>query len=71
MSAAASAFAPGHISGFFSVFDSHPNPLRRGSRGGGVCISKGAWSKVRMEEGHGRIEITINGEESAAPVTRL
>ena len=66
----AAAFAPGHISGFFGVYDSHPHGALRGSRGGGVCIDRGAWSRISLSD-DGRIRVFVDGEESSAPVTRL
>lgn len=40
------AFSPGSITLFFEIRDEKKNPLRRGSRGVGVCISKGMVTKV-------------------------
>ncbi|MCK4717878.1 MAG: hypothetical protein KAT70_04325, partial [Thermoplasmata archaeon] len=36
-----------------------------------MCIDRGAWSTVTLEEGEGRIDIQINGETATAPVTKL
>jgi len=41
----AEAFSPGHITGFFEVCD-HRNILRKGSRGAGLCLSRGVRSEV-------------------------
>lgn len=57
------AFAPGHVTGLFAVHD-HAEPLRKGSRGAGWSLQKGAWATV--QEGDG---ITINGKPSKAHVT--
>lgn len=65
----ATAFCPGHITGFFQICE-HEEILRTGSRGAGLCISHGALSTVKIEKGSGRIEIKINGERSDAPVTK-
>ncbi|MDH7509262.1 MAG: pantoate kinase [Methanomassiliicoccales archaeon] len=65
----ATAFCPGHITGFFQICE-HEEILRTGSRGAGLCISLGALSTVKMKRGSGRIEIRINGQKNDAPVTR-
>lgn len=62
------AFCPGHITGFFQIME-HKDPMRSGSRGAGLCVSLGATSTVRMEEGNGEVIVTINGKEDRAPVT--
>jgi pantoate kinase len=62
------AFCPGHITGFFQICE-HKDPMRSGSRGGGLCVSLGATSSVRMEEGNGEVIVTIDGKEQKAPVT--
>ncbi len=56
MPQSASAFVPGHVTGFFSA---HPNddPTKAGSRGAGVTVSDGV--AVRLEAGEG---IELNGE---------
>lgn len=64
-------FAPGHISGLFGVYADHPHGSMVGSRGGGLCIEKGAWSLVELRDGDGRITVNLNDVESSAPVTRL
>ena len=53
----ASAFCPGHITAFFEIVH-HPDPVRRGSRGVGVCLSLGVRSKVKARE-HARQEIRV------------
>jgi len=63
-----SAFCPGHVTCFF-----HPvrtgDPGTTGSRGAGLRLSLG--TTVMMEERtDGRIEITMDGALSEAPVTR-
>jgi pantoate kinase len=45
-----SAFAPGHITGFFEICDQSIHALQKGSRGSGVSISKGVRTRVRMEK---------------------
>ncbi len=56
MATSASAFVPGHVTGFFSA---HPNddPTKAGSRGAGVTVSEGV--TVRLEAGNG---LELNGE---------
>ncbi len=68
----ASAFVPGHISGFFQICDSHDNLARRGSRNCGICIENGVLTSLEAETGTStHIEILINGEEKSANTTRL
>lgn len=63
------AFCPGHITCFFQPVDSY-DPMSSGSRGVGIRLSKG--STVTLEERPDqRIEVTIDGNESDAEVTRL
>lgn len=60
------AFAPGHITGFFEIC-SADDPAEAGSRGAGLCLSRGAASIV--ERHPSRTEVTINGVPGG-PVTR-
>lgn len=69
MSKTARAFCPGHVTGFFRIFDTHPELLSRGSRGVGICLELGMTTAVTVDSGDG-LEITLNGETSKAPVTR-
>jgi pantoate kinase len=65
------AFCPGHITGFFTIEDSHPDVLRRGSRGVGFCADAGATADVALEAvDKCEILVVINGEKADAPVTR-
>jgi len=62
----ASAFVPGHISGFFQICDGPPEPERKGSRGAGPNLNLGVRTEVAVEPSDSPgIEITINGR--AAP----
>ncbi|MDH4123888.1 MAG: pantothenate kinase, partial [Thermoplasmata archaeon] len=71
MTARASAFCPGHITAFFEICDSAAEPLKRGSRGAGLCISLGARSTVSVQEASWQqITVRIDGKESDAPVTK-
>lgn len=64
------AFCPGHITGFFEVFDSD-DPLKKGSRGAGVCLSLGVFTGVLVERSKvEKIVVRNNGEKCDAPVTR-
>lgn len=45
----ASAFAPGHLTGFFQICDQPEDPLQKGSRGSGVSITRGVHTKVQVE----------------------
>jgi pantoate kinase len=62
------AFCPGHITGFFQIVE-HDNVFETGSRGAGFCTELGARSEVWMTDGKGVIEVTINGNQTFAPVT--
>jgi pantoate kinase len=58
---AVTAFAPGHVTGFFSVSaDDAGEPARAGSRGAGVTLSAGVTVTVTPADG-GR-EVVLNGE---------
>lgn len=63
----ASAFAPAHVSGLFSVHDEATDVLARGSRGAGWSVTAGAHAFVEPAPA---TRIRINGREEAAPVTR-
>ena len=67
----ATAFAPGHISGFFEPV--YNNDLSRtGSRGAGINIAHGAISEVTAENSSIQdFEVYINNRKSNAPVTKL
>jgi pantoate kinase len=45
----ASAYAPGHLTGFFQICDEPKDPLLKGSRGSGVSITRGVRTRVRTE----------------------
>jgi pantoate kinase len=58
----ASAFAPGHLTGFFQICDEPEDPQRKGSRGAGFSITRGVLTTVRSEEArNGSLSIRING----------
>ena len=58
----ASAFAPGHITGFFQICDEPEDPLMKGSRGAGFSISIGVQTKIRAEPAERDIiSVVMNG----------
>ncbi len=63
-----SAFVPGHITGFFEIFD-HENSIKAGSRGAGVVLDKGVYTTVKIKEGYG-ISTTLNGDVCECPVSQ-
>ncbi len=68
----ATAFSPAHITGFFQIFDQPKNPLFKGSRGAGVCLTKGAKTTVRVKKSAKKsVKIKVNGKRTeAAEVSR-
>ncbi len=62
------AFCPGHITCAFQPFRSE-DPLESGSRGIGIRLGLGARARA-VERRDGRVEISIDGMPSEAPVTR-
>ena len=64
------AFAPGHITGFFQICDKADNPLKKGSRGAGITISRGVTTRVEVEAAQKhQTHIIINGSVEPAPVS--
>jgi len=64
------AFSPGHITGFFEIFDRPKDPLRRGSRGAGVNLSLGVLSSVKASPAaRQEVNIRLNGKRGAAATT--
>ncbi|MFC3478350.1 pantoate kinase [Halobacterium litoreum] len=55
---AATAFAPGHVTGFFSVSRAD-DPMRAGSRGAGVTLSAGVTVRVTPSDD---TEVRLNGD---------
>ncbi|MBS7631172.1 GHMP kinase [Candidatus Bathyarchaeota archaeon] len=59
----ASAFVPGHLTGFFQICDEAEDPLKKGSRGSGFSISRGIHTRVRVIEAQrSLVRIGINGK---------
>ncbi len=64
------AFAPGHISGFFQPITESNDVNQIGSRGAGVCISHGATVNVQLKNlEKQKIHIQVNGKQGKFPVT--
>ena len=58
----ASAFAPGHITGFFQICDQPEDPLMKGSRGAGFSIDRGVHTRVLVEPAdRDAITVIMNG----------
>ncbi|MBI2183837.1 MAG: hypothetical protein HYU39_02635 [Thaumarchaeota archaeon] len=68
----ASAFSPGHITGFFSPHYASGHPLYSGSKGAGYSITRGVTTKVNAEPSkENRVTVKINGKkENRAPVSQ-
>lgn len=61
----ASAFAPGHLTGFFQICDEAEDPLLRGSRGAGFSTTLGVHTRVEAEPaGRNSVTVIINGERT-------
>jgi pantoate kinase len=65
----ATALCPTHITGFFEIRDSAADPLRKGSRGAGVNLTKEVQTEVEVLPEPG-IRTLINGREVDARVSR-
>lgn len=61
MATVATAFSPCSITGFFRIHDRFRDPLRIGSTGAAVTLSKGVTTRVTVSEAHKpRITATLN-----------
>ncbi len=60
------AYSPGSVTLFFEIFES-ANPLFTGSRGVGVCVSRGVYTEI--QEGN-ELRIMVNGKESEGRLQR-
>ena len=57
------AYAPGHLTGLFQICDQPADPVLKGSRGSGVSVALGVYSKVTAEPSNEPSRaITINGK---------
>ncbi len=53
------AFSPGSITLFFEIKDEYKDPLKMGSRGVGVCVSRGAITHVDQGD---ELRVYVNGK---------
>lgn len=60
------AFAPAHITGFFSICED-TDPMRTGSCGAGLSLDDGVFTEVSLSD---TTRIFLNGKESKAVTTR-
>jgi len=60
------AYSPSHITGIFEIRDQQLNPLKRGSKGAGLCLEKGVYTYVKLADD---TKIFINGRLTRAPVS--
>lgn len=68
----AEAFVPGHVTGFFEIHDEAEDVRQRGSRGAGICLSKGVRTTVEVTESKKQaMEVLINNNKAEARVTEL
>jgi len=66
------AFCPGHATGFFEICDDFDDFKKIGSRGAGICLSKGVISTVDITPSNRqKITIFLNDEEIKANVSEL
>lgn len=63
----ATAFAPGHITGFFAIQDQDVDPLKKGSTGAGFCLARGVTTTVEESR---ETKILLGEEAAEAPVSR-
>lgn len=63
-------FCPAHITGFFKICEAKI-PEKKGSKGAGICLSKGVLTTVEAKKSKNlEIEIYLNEKKSNAPVTK-
>ncbi|MEM2955260.1 MAG: pantoate kinase [Nitrososphaerales archaeon] len=59
----ASAFSPSHITGFFEIINEQSDLLLKGSRGAGICLSKGVKTYVKIKESFNpELKVSLNGK---------
>jgi len=67
----AAAFSPGHVTGIFEIHDEHPDLDRRGSRGAGFSLARGAVSYVETSPAESMgISISLDKVDQDAVITR-
>jgi pantoate kinase len=65
----ASAFAPGHLTGFFQICDKAEDPLMKGARGAGFSIEMGVQTKIQVEPSEiDVIRVVMNGRATGEAV---
>jgi len=68
----ATAFVPGHITGFFRIHDISSNLLQRGSTGAGFCITAGTVTSIKLiEQDENEVLVTYNGKRIEAEITEM
>src|SRR3990172_3641163 len=66
MASQGEAFAPGHVTAFFVGYDD-PDPMKKGSRGAGLCTTLGVHTVARVRAARAQsIEVYINDERAKA-----
>jgi pantoate kinase len=61
----AKAYSPAGLSGLFSTHTEASDPYRKGARGAGIALSKGAWVAVEVEESDRlSLECYLNGAKA-------
>lgn len=66
------AFAPGHISGFFQICDEASEPERKGSRNCGPCIDVGVLTEVAIRQSNRvGVEVFIDGRKAPEAQTTM
>jgi len=61
----ARAYSPAGLSGLFSTHTEPEDPYRKGARGAGIVLSKGAWVTVEVEESdEPSLECYLNGAKA-------
>ncbi|MDG6244497.1 MAG: pantoate kinase [Methanolobus sp.] len=58
----ATAFAPGHITGFFQIHQ-HIDPMKNGSTGCGIALDRGVYTTVKTGIGIKDTRVFLNGRE--------
>ena len=73
-----SGFCPGHITGFFSYYDTAKDPWKRGSRGAGVNLDTGVIvicalvpPEDDVEKGDLSLELNVSGMGDKEPNSEL
>ncbi|MFQ5552905.1 MAG: pantoate kinase, partial [Thermoplasmata archaeon] len=63
------AFCPGHLTAFFQMCP-HEDPMRAGSRGAGLCLTRGVRTRVRTSDAaKTKVTVRLNGRAEPAETT--